>query len=442
MVTTGYDGDSPVGELVCRYRAEAGLTQEELALRSGLGVRTISDIERGRTAAPRRSSLALLWRALGVSEFAAGSRVPAAPVASPAGPASRRAAVPRQLPPGIRHLSGRRRELAALDRLLGHNDPRLDSAAICVISGTAGVGKTALAVQWAHRAAERFPDGQLYADLQGFGPAGDAASPAAVLTDFIGALSGRADRMPARPDGLTSRYRSMLAGKRVLIVLDNARDAGQIRPLLPGTPGCAVIVTCRCQLPGFVATHDAYSLTLDLLGPAEASEMLASRLGPERAAGQSAIMDEVAGLCGRLPAALAIVAARAALGPSHMLSGLAAELRDPASRLDVLDAGEMSIRAMFSWSYQALSDPAAAMFRLFGRNPAAQISTAGAASMAALPVAGTRAILAELITANLLAEPAPGRYTCHSLLRDYAAGLAERTRSETDRPAGVLTAVR
>jgi tetratricopeptide (TPR) repeat protein/DNA-binding XRE family transcriptional regulator len=424
-----------LGAAIRSRRVAAGLTQEELAERSGLTARTIRNIERGHSSRPYGRSLDLVTGVLGLAapaaprplteSSAAGGAgpepVPAAPGAGPAG-----GLVPRQLPVAIRHFAGRATELAVLDRLLGEAGAVPGLAVISAIGGTVGVGKTSLAVYWGHRVAARFPDGQLYVNLRGFDPSGTPVPSATALRGFLSALGVRPGQVPASPDAAAGLYRSVLAGRRILIVLDNARDAAQVRPLLPGSETCFVIVTSRSQLTGLAAGEGAHLLGLDVLSDSGARELLTRRLGPQRARREPAAVRELARLCARLPLALAIAAARAAAGPSRPLAALAEELRDAQGRLDALDAGEAatSLRAVFSWSYQSLSDPAARMFRLLGVHPGPDFSAPAAASLAGQDPAQARAALQELAAANLLTAHARGRFGCHDLLRAYAGGLA------------------
>ncbi|MEO3802198.1 BTAD domain-containing putative transcriptional regulator [Nonomuraea sp. B1E8] len=330
--------------------------------------------------------------------------------------------VPRQLPAVLDGFAGREPELAALDALLGPLDePRSGSALIAVIAGTAGVGKTTLAVHWAHRAAGAFPDGQLYADLRGYDPSCEAVRPEAAVREFLGALEVPPHRIPDGPAAQAGLYRSLLAGRRMLVVLDNARDAAQVAPLLPGAPGCLVLVTSRDHLAGLVMTYGAHPLTLGLLPPDEARRLLARRLGHDRIAADPEAAGTIVRRCAGLPLALAIVAARAAIHPAHPLGELAGELRDALGALD----RAADVRTIFSWSYETLGDEAAArLFRLVaGLHPGPGCTIDAAASLAGVPVSRVHAPLAELTRASLLAEHAPGRYSCHDLLRAYASEL-------------------
>lgn len=350
-----------------------------------------------------------------------------------------RPAVPRQLPAAPVWFTGRDAELAALTGLLNEVDRAGGTVVISAVGGTAGVGKTALAVSWAHRVSDRFPDGQLYTNLRSFSPAGAPADPAEAIRGFLDALGAEGGRLPASLDAQAALYRSLLAGRRVLIVLDNARDADQVRPLLPGSSGCLVLVTSRRHLAGLAAVDGARLLKLDVLTDAEARQMLARRLGPERAAAERRAVDDLARLCGRLPLALAITAARVAAQPGHPLSGLAAELRDEQSRLDALDAGDgtASVRAAFSWSYQQLTGPAARLFRLLGLHAGPDITAPAGASLAGIPTDQARKVLRELVGVSLLTEPRAGRFAVHDLLRDYAAEQARAIEDRAGRRAAV-----
>jgi DNA-binding SARP family transcriptional activator/Flp pilus assembly protein TadD len=335
-------------------------------------------------------------------------------------------AVPRQLPAAVDGFAGRETELEALDALLG---PRDRSPLIVAIAGTAGVGKTTLAVYWAHRVARHFPDGQLYANLRGFDPSGEAVRPEVAVREFLDALQVPPHRIPAGPAAQAGLYRSLLAERRVLVLLDNARDGDQVGPLLPGAAGCLVVVTSRDHLAGLVMTYGARPLALALLPPDEARRLLARRIGPERIAAEPAAAAEIVRRCAGLPLALAIVAARAAIHPEHPLGALAGELRDALGALD----RAVDVRAIFSWSYRTLGAPAARLFRLVaGLHPGSDSTVPAAASLAGVPVPAARAPLAELTRANLLTESAPGRYSCHDLLRSYAAELGATHDADRD----------
>jgi len=345
--------------------------------------------------------------------------------------------VPQQLPAAVAHFTGRTGELAALTGLLRSRAKTGGTVVISAVSGTAGVGKTALAVHWAHQVADQFPDGQLYVNLRGFDPSGSVLDPAVAVRRFLDALQVPPERVPVDLDAQAALYRRLLSDRQVLVVLDNARDTSQVRPLLPGAPGCLVVVTSRNQLTGLVAADGAHPITLDLLTEAEARELLSRRIGANRTAAEPGAVQEIITRCARLPLALTIVAARAATYPQFRLRTLAAELRDAGDRLDVLtgDDPHSDVRAVFSWSYRTLSLEAARVFRLLGLHPGPDLSAPAAASLAGLPLPEVRPLLVELARANLIVEHIPGRYVLHDLLCAYAADLSQTTDSDPQRHA-------
>ena len=342
--------------------------------------------------------------------------------------------VPRQLPAATRHFTGRAEVLKALAAEAAEAS---NATVISVIDGTAGIGKTTLALHFAHQVTEQFPDGQLYVNLRGFDPAGQQMTSAEAIRLFLDALAVPAARIPVGLDAQAALYRSLLVGKRMLVLLDNARDVDQVRPLLPAGPGCLVIVTSRSQLTSLVAAEGASPLTLDVLTNAEAQELLSRFLGPERVADDLRAAGALIQLCARLPLALSIAAARTSSQPGLSLAALTAGLRDASSRLDALDAGHATanVRAVFSWSYKQLDPPAARLFRLLGLHAGPDISAAAAASMANLPLNEGCRWLGQLTRAHLVAEHVPGRFSSHDLLRAYAAELAQSADSEAERHA-------
>jgi tetratricopeptide (TPR) repeat protein len=356
------------------------------------------------------------------------------PAARP--PASGRL-VPRQLPPPARHFTGRNAELAELTGLVDRAAAAGDPVVISAIDGTAGIGKTTLAVHWAHQVADRFPDGQLYVNLRGFDPGGAPMVPAEAVRGFLDAFGVAPERIPVSLQAQADLYRSLVAGRRVLVVLDNARDADQVRPLLPGSPGCLAVVTSRNRLTSLVAAEGAYPITLDVLSAEEARGLLTRHLGAGRTGAEPAAVDDIVASCARLPIALAIVAARAATHPGFPLTSLADELADARSSLDALDGGDLmtDVRAVFSWSYERLGQPAARLFRLLGLHPGPDISAAAAASLAAVP--SVRRVVEELARAHLVQERVPGRFAFHDLLRAYAAELATEIDADADRDAAI-----
>jgi DNA-binding SARP family transcriptional activator/tetratricopeptide (TPR) repeat protein len=357
------------------------------------------------------------------------------------GPGEQRVPVPAQLPLDPQGFAGRHDELRAMQAMLppGRRPQAGDSVPVVVISGTAGVGKTALAVRFGRQVAKRFPDGQLYINLHGLDPGRPPMEPGEALWHFLASLGVPAHRSNIAVEERAAMYRSLLDGKRILVVLDNAISAAQVRPLLPGSPGCLVVVTSRNELTGLVAAEGAVLVTLDVLSHAEAREMLARRLGRDRVAAEPEAADEIIEECARLPLALSIAVGRAAGRAKQPLTDLSAELRDAKGRLDALEAGDAAtdMRAVFSWSYDQLSESAARMFRLLGLHPGPDISLPAAASLTGIPRAEAGAALRELARAHMAAEHLPGRFMFHTLLRVYAADQAERQDPAQERTAAV-----
>jgi len=369
-----------------------------------------------------------------------GSRAYQPVLSAGSSPVGNQLPAPAQLPHSVAGFSGRQAEIEWLNGLLpDESDASAETVVITALAGTAGVGKTALAVHWAHQIRDRFPDGQLYVNLRGFDPAGSAMEPADAIRAFLDALAVPPDRIPVDLDAQAALYRTMLAGRRSLIVLDNARDTAQVRPLLPGTPSSLVLVTSRNQLLGLVAADGAKLLELDLLPADDARSLLARRVGEQRVAAERAAVDEMVDACAGLPLALSIVSAHAAVHPRLSLADLAGELRETRGGLDGLNAGDKQtdLRDVFSWSYRALSAPAGRLFRLMGLHEGPEIGAPAAASLAGVPLTQARALLAELTSACLLADRARGRFGFHDLLRAYARELADEHDSPEDRRAAV-----
>jgi DNA-binding SARP family transcriptional activator/tetratricopeptide (TPR) repeat protein len=394
------------GEALATYRDARRLLVDELGIEPAPELQQLhEDVLAGRTP------LTLSWR--GGAKIAAVTGRTAL-------------SVPTQLPNAVRHFAGRRNELKTLAGLLNQAPGIPGAVVISAIGGTAGVGKSALAVYWAHQVAHHFPDGQLYVNLRGFGPDGAPAKPADAIRGFLDGLGVPAEQIPAGLDAQEGLYRSLLSGKRLLLLLDNARDVAQVRPLLPASPACLVVVTSRSRLAGLAASDGALLLDLDVLPAPEARELLERRIGAEPLATEPEAASELIDLCAGLPLALTIAAAHACARPGFPLATLAAEIRDAASSLDALESGDpaTSVRAVFSWSYQALRWPAARMFRLLGVHPGPDITVPAAASLAGIPLEEARLALRELNRAYLVDEPAPGRFMFHDLLRAYAAEQA------------------
>jgi DNA-binding SARP family transcriptional activator len=339
---------------------------------------------------------------------------------------ARERAAPRQLPAVTRGFIGRESQLAALDSLLDAHRGTGDSAAVAAVTGAAGIGKTTLAVHWAHRIADRFPDGQLFLNLRGFAPSAEPMSAIEALRAILGALGVEPERIPVGPEAQAALYRSLLADKRVLVVLDNARTAEQARLLLPGCPTCLVVITSRNRLTGLIATEGARPVSLDLFTETEARSLLADRLGTHRTAAEPRAVGEIVALGAGLPLALVVIAAHAAVRPSSGLAALAGQWSSKR-QLDALAADDPTsgLRAVFSWSTRALSAAAARLFRLLGLHPGPHFALPAAASLAGLSEERTEPLLAELADACLLTEHGLGQYHIHSLLHAYAAEQAE-----------------
>lgn len=435
MADPSTSGDTSLAALVRRWRRRALLTQEELAERAGISVRTIRRLESTGGVRPRGGSVRRLAAALGLNngERAQLASALRSDVTSPPAKEECPAVVPHQLPAGTAGFVGRQAQLRELDGLLA------SGTSLAVIVGTAGVGKTTLAVHWANLVADQFPHGQLYVNLRGYDPGGAPVDPGVAVRGFLEALGVPSRHLLADLDSLTALYRSVLAGRRTLVVLDNARDTDQIRPLLPGAAGCFTLVTSRDQLTGLVVTDTARLLTLEPMSEAEARSLLARRVGPRRVAAELEAVGSIIGLCARLPLALAVASARAASRPDRSLAALADELGEAGDRLDVLDVGDplVSVRQVLSWSYQRLSMPAVTMFRMLGLHPGPDIGLPAAASLAGRSIADTRLVLTELTRAHLLTESARGRFWLHDLLRAYAAELAQSLDPERERRAAV-----
>jgi DNA-binding SARP family transcriptional activator/tetratricopeptide (TPR) repeat protein len=349
--------------------------------------------------------------------------------------------IPAQLPHDAGDFTSRRAELGELIALAppvsasaGTTDP--GAVVISVIDGIAGVGKTALAVRAAHQAASRFPDGQLFLDLHGFTPDTTPMSPGEALGHLLRGLGADPQHIPPGIDDQSAMYRSMLAGRRVLIVLDNADSAGQVRPLLPGAGTCLVLITSRNRLDGLIARDGARRIALDVLTPGEATALLARISKAGQVAAEPSAAAELARLCGYLPLALRIAAERAAAHTSHTLADLAAELAAEHQRLDLLAVADdpTSVRAAFSSSCHALPAATARAFRLLGLHPGADITAPAAAALLGTIPSRARTVLEELGRRHLIEETGQGRYRFHDLIRVYAAEQAARqTRDQQTR---------
>ncbi|MFC6090050.1 AfsR/SARP family transcriptional regulator [Saccharothrix lopnurensis] len=362
--------------------------------------------------------------------------------------ADRSPVVPRQLPAAPAPFTGRVPDLAELDRALlaapgdgtdASGDPATATVAISAVGGVGGIGKTWLALAWAHRNLHRFPDGQLFVDLRGFSPTGNPTDPADALRDFLTALGVTPDRGRSDPGAL---YRGLVAGRRVLVLLDNAATADQVVPLLPASPTCTVLVTSRTSLPSLIDRHGAHHLPLGVLTPVESRALLAARLGRNRTDAEPGAVDELVGLCGRHPLALAITARHAATRPRLPLTELAAELREVG--LEMLDHETdptASLPAVLSWSLHRLTARQRAVFMLLGIAPGPDIDLPAAASLTGLTPAEARKALHVLEDHSLLDRHPHGRYAMHDLVRAYAATTARDELPEPVRRAALARVV-
>jgi tetratricopeptide (TPR) repeat protein len=348
------------------------------------------------------------------------------------------APVPRQLPADIGGFSGRTTVLDKLDELLIPQSDTDSGPGVVVVHGIGGVGKTTLAVHWAHRAVGAFPDGQLYLNLRGYGPT-EPMTVASALDTLLRGLGVPSDQIPTDAEARTNLLRSMLADRRMLLLLDNAHDADQVRPLLPGAGASCVIVTSRNQLRGLVAREGAQRIAVDLLDPPESISLLATVLEQREVEFGSESLAELASLCGHLPLALAIAAERASVAVETGPAEIVDEIREHQARLDVLELGDEStdVRAVFAWSYQALDVDTARLFRLLGLHPAHDTSLPGASALAGTSPAKVRRLLDRLVDINLLQQRRGGRYELHDLLRVYAAELAQQIDPPADREAAL-----
>jgi DNA-binding SARP family transcriptional activator/tetratricopeptide (TPR) repeat protein len=347
--------------------------------------------------------------------------------------------VPRELPGPVPQFVGRAAELADLTGMLEQaSAQRPRTVVISAIAGMAGVGKTALAMQWAHEVADRFPDGQLHVNLRGYDP-GRPMSAADALAGFLRSLGVAEQDIPAETAERAARYRSLLAGRRMLIMIDNAGDAEQVRPLLPGTPSCVAVVTSRDALAGLVARDGARRMELGLLPLAESVGLLRTLIG-ERVDAEPEATVTLAGYCARLPLALRVAGERAAALPGVSLADVTSELADQQERLDLLDAAGdrlTALRAVFSWSVRHLDDAAARAFRLLGLHPAADFDAYAAAALTGTTLRQARWLLDRLARAYLIQPAGTGRYGMHDLLRAYAADQAADQDSEQERGAAL-----
>ncbi|MGC5381028.1 BTAD domain-containing putative transcriptional regulator [Micromonospora sp. DT68] len=348
---------------------------------------------------------------------------------------ARSVAVPHELPADVAMFTGQRQALAELDLLLPEVGAPASAAAI---AGSAGVGKTALAVHWAHQVSHRFPDGQLFINLHGYAPE-PPLRPVEALGVLLRSLGVRPEEVPIDVAGASAMYRSLTAGKRMLVVLDNARSAEDVRPLLPGGPGCLVLITSRDRLAGLAAREGVRRLTLGVLTPDDAGTLLARLLGEERARAEPETVGELASLCAYLPLALRIAVASLAHRPYRRVADLVAELRteDRLAALAADDDDEAAIQVAFDLSYETVPPAAQRLFRLLGLAPGEDFSTATAAALSGITLTEAEQLLGRLAAAHLIEEHAPDRFAFHDLLHRYAHDRAIRQHSAHERRAAL-----
>ncbi|MFI1373554.1 ATP-binding protein [Streptomyces longwoodensis] len=428
-----HDGTSSgrnFGQRLRALRVNAGLSQEALSHEAGVSVRALADMERGRTRGPQRRTVRALADALGLDRAGAGELEEAASLGRPrpcrsadaaqpsaAGPAAAMTTrAPDLLPRAPRGFHGRASELAALTRATAGEAP------VCLVVGPAGVGKTALVLHWAHRDPAGPIDGRLYADLRGFSGMGEPAA-VEVLREFLAALGVPQERIPESENGAAALFRSLAADRRLLVVLDNARDSEQVRPLLPGGDRCVTVVTSRHRLPGLIVSDSARPVAVDVLAPPDGTALLARVLGARRVHAEPAAALRLAELCGGLPLALRVVAARLAGRPDWSLDSMAAELSDRTRRLSLLDLEDTGVRAALHLTLQQLPAHLSGVFAHLGRHPGTHVDRYAAAALADTDPVAAESALEQLAAAHLLTETAPGRWVMHDLVRLYARSL-------------------
>jgi tetratricopeptide (TPR) repeat protein/transcriptional regulator with XRE-family HTH domain len=414
--------------LLRQFRTEAGLTQEELAVAAGLSTRAVSDLERGVALTARKDTARLLADALGLSgaarasfEAVARGRALAGVSPAPSVKVGGVAAATRTLPRDIASFTGRESELQQLVDVTAATSDSAGVVGIHAIGGMAGIGKTTFAVHAAHQLAPRFPDGQIFLPLHGHTPGQQPVDPSEALASLLLTAGAAAGQIPPGLEARTALWRDHLAGKQLLLLLDDAADSEQVRPLLPGTSGSLVLVTSRRHL---TALDDAQAVSLDTLSPAEAAELLirlAARPGLHP--GDVAVA-EITRLCGCLPLAVGMLARQLHHHPAWTVAGLAADLTATRDRLELLHTENLSVAAAFDLSYADLSADQQRLFRRLGLHPGADIDAYAAAALDGTDLPTARRNLEGLYQQYLITEPARGRYRLHDLIREHARNLA------------------
>jgi tetratricopeptide (TPR) repeat protein/transcriptional regulator with XRE-family HTH domain len=417
--------------LLRQLRAEARLTQEELAEAAGLSPRSVSDLERGINRTARKDTAVLLAGALGLPGTVAELFVAAARGRGPAedvmaarrdtAPGAFAAAATRGLPRDIASFTGRQAELDQLAEELESLAADGGVVGICAIGGMAGIGKTTLAVHAAHRLAGSFPDGQFYLPLHAHTRGQRPVDPADALSSLLLTAGLTAAQIPPGLEARAARWRDHVAGKKILLLLDDAASHEQVRPLLPGTGGSLVLLTSRRRL---AALADAVVISLDTLASQEAAALLTRLAGrPGLQPGDSAV-GEITRLCGYLPLAIGLIASQLRHHPAQTAESMAASLAAATDRVELMRAENVSVAAAFDLSYADLTDGQQRLFRRLGLIPGPTFDDYAAAALDATSPGKARRQLAELYDQHLLTEPAPGRYQLHDLLREHARALA------------------
>ncbi|MBP2329139.1 transcriptional regulator with XRE-family HTH domain [Kibdelosporangium banguiense] len=423
------------GSLLRAYRLRAGMTQDELAETSGVSTRTISLLETGKRDRPRLASARLLAEAFGLAteeratflgtttSHTVGHRGHShAPTAATCG-----SFLPRDVPDFV----GRSVELRRLLRSVPAG--RDESVRVTTVDGMAGVGKTAFAIHAAHALADRYPDGQVYVDMRGFTPGRDPVEPVSALESLLYMVGGPPWRIPPTLDERSAAWRAALAGRRVLVVLDNANDPDQVHPLLPGTPGSHVIVTSRRRMPSVDAS---VPVSLDVLEQGDAITLFVEVAGYHRVRGQLDVVADIVQLCGFLPLAVRTAAAKLLHRPGWTVEWLADQLREQDRRLSELSVnGTVGVAGAFSLSCRQLDAEQLRLFTLLGTYPGADFDAHSAAALADVLPRVAESLLEDLVDHHLLIQPVAGRYMFHDLLRDHARALATELRSP-DEEAG------
>jgi tetratricopeptide (TPR) repeat protein/transcriptional regulator with XRE-family HTH domain len=438
MLQTGGERDAMADQpvtfagLLRKLRADARLTQEELAEASGVRPRSISDLERGVAVTPQRETVRMLADALHLTgtdraEFEAAARGRAVPAGTAFPGTGRAAAAARTLPRDISSFTGRRQQLQDLvDAASGLGGV----VGIHAIGGMAGIGKTAFAVHAAHRLADRFPDGQIFLSLHGHTPGQQPVGPGDALATLLATLGVPAGQIPPGLEARTALWRDRLAEKQVLLILDDAASSEQVRPLLPGSFRSLVLITSRRHLS---ALEDATAISLDTLPADEAAALLAQLAGRPGLSAHDAAVGDIIRLCGYLPLAIGMVARQLRHHPAWTPAGRAAELTAARDRLELMTTENLSVAAAFDLSYADLTADQQRLFRRLSLHPGGEFDAYAAAALDGTGTAAARGGLEALYDQYLIAEPAQGRYRMHDLIREHARALADRLDPDADR---------